>query len=81
MVTSVAFHPSGSVIASASTDRSIKLFDIRSHSLIQHYGDAHVTYNKDGQKISNGSGVTSINFGGCAAEWLISTGVDGLIKV
>ena len=47
MVSSVAFHPTGTIIASASTDKSIKLFDIRTHKLIQHYGDAHGVAHSD----------------------------------
>ena len=77
MVTSVAFHPSGTVVASASTDRSIKLFDIRTHKLMQHYGDAHVPNTNS----AGGGGVNSISFGGMAGEWLISTGMDGVVKV
>ncbi|KAJ3055835.1 POC1 centriolar protein A [Rhizophlyctis rosea] len=77
MVTSVAFHPSGTVVASASTDRSIKLFDIRTHKLMQHYGDAHVP---SGSGVGGG-GVNSIGFGGMAGEWLISTGMDGVVKI
>lgn len=78
MVSSVAFHPAGTVVASASTDRSIKLFDIRTHRLIQHYGNAHGgTAGENG----GGQGITSIAFGGPAGEWLISTGWDGVVKV
>ena len=57
MVSSVAFHPAGTIIASASTDKSIKLFDIRMHKLIQHYGDAHGATNAEGV---SASGVNSI---------------------
>lgn len=78
MVTSVAFHPSGTIIASASTDKSIKLFDIRTHKLIQHYGDAHACENDGG---AAQGGVNSIGFGGRSGEWLVSTGMDGLVKV
>ncbi|KAJ3300771.1 POC1 centriolar protein A [Borealophlyctis nickersoniae] len=77
MVTSVAFHPAGTVIASASTDRSIKLFDIRTHKLIQHYGDAH----SGGTDVGGGGGVNSIAFGGLGGEWLASTGMDGVVKI
>jgi WD40 repeat protein len=93
MITSVAFHPSGTVIASASTDKSIKLFDIRTHKLIQHYGDAHsgapitslqpqniTSADGDGPGV-RGGGPNSINFGGPGGEWLISTGMDGVVKV
>ncbi|KAI8929630.1 WD40-repeat-containing domain protein [Entophlyctis helioformis] len=66
MVSSVAFHP-------ASTDRSIKLFDIRTHKLIQHYGDAHTSpaSGLDNSSIGAGGGVNSIAFGGLNGEWLI----------
>jgi centriolar protein POC1 len=36
----VKFHPDGTCIASGSMDKSIKIWDIRSQRLIQHY-DAH----------------------------------------
>lgn len=39
-VNSVRFHPDGTCVASASSDRSIKIFDLRSNRLLQHY-DAH----------------------------------------
>lgn len=80
MVTSVAFHPSGTIVASASTDKSIKLFDIRTHKLIQHYSDAHGCATAPGSDGAVG-GVNSISFGGPAGEWLISTGMDGVVKV
>ena len=84
MVTSLAFHPSGTIFASASSDRSIKLFDIRNHKLIQHYGDAHGALYPNTESSSSvgvGGGVNSISFGGDNGEWLISTGMDGLVKV
>ena len=34
----VDFHTDGSAIISGSADRTIKMWDIRSHQLIQHYG-------------------------------------------
>lgn len=81
MVSSVAFHPSGSVIASASTDRSIKLFDIRMHKLMQHYNDAHAVSPSVLDSAVTAGGVNSIAFGGQNGEWLISTGMDGVVKV
>jgi centriolar protein POC1 len=88
MITSVAFHPSGTLVASASTDKSIKLFDIRTHKLIQHYGEAHGgtpamvgTTQSSAESHWSGGGPTSISFGGPGGEWLISTGMDGLVKV
>jgi len=36
-VHSVKYHPDGTCIVSGSADKSIKLWDVRSHQLIQHY--------------------------------------------
>jgi centriolar protein POC1 len=73
------------MIASSSTDRSIKIFDIRTHKLIQHYGDAHGASPISGQHIegtiSTAGGTNSVSFGGLNGEWLVSTGMDGLVKV
>ncbi|KAJ3104556.1 POC1 centriolar protein A [Phlyctochytrium planicorne] len=83
MVTSVAFHPAGNIIASCSTDRSIKLFDIRTHKLIQNYGNAHVLdslASSDGNWPSGGH-PNSIAFDNGSGDWLISTGMDGLVKI
>eukprot|EP00842_Homolaphlyctis_polyrhiza_P004171 jgi/Hompol1/4755/HPOL_001240-RA len=83
MVSSVAFHPSGTVVASASTDRSIKLFDIRMHKLIQHYSEAHAAPapGLDSSLLNASGGVSSVAFGGLNGEWLISTGMDGVVKI
>jgi centriolar protein POC1 len=37
VVNSVQFHVDGTCIASGSADKSIKVWDVRSHQLIQHY--------------------------------------------
>lgn len=85
MISGIAFHPSGTLIATCSTDRSIKIFDIRTHKLIQHYGDAHSPPQISGQhldgSVSTAGGVNSVDFGGENGEWLISTGMDGLVKI
>ncbi|KAJ3345448.1 POC1 centriolar protein A [Entophlyctis luteolus] len=86
MITSTAFHPGGTVIATSSTDKSIKLFDIRMHRLIQHYHDAHVgagvaVDTKGGEAAWVGGGPNSVAFGGPGGEWLISTGMDGVVKI
>ncbi|KAJ3342375.1 POC1 centriolar protein A [Gonapodya sp. JEL0774] len=83
MITSVAFHPSGHIIASASTDRSVRLFDARTHKLVQFYADAHgpgLGQNLGGEVVSGG-GVNSVAFGGGNGEWMITTGMDGLVKI
>lgn len=79
MISSVAFHPSGTIVASASIDKSIKLFDIRTHKLIQHYGNAHSA--TPAGTAGGSGGVNSISFGGERGEWMISTGNDGLVKI
>ncbi|KAJ3203926.1 POC1 centriolar protein A [Entophlyctis luteolus] len=84
--TGTAFHPGGTVIATSSTDKSIKLFDIRMHRLIQHYHDAHVgagvaVDTKGGEAAWVGGGPNSVAFGGPGGEWLISTGMDGVVKI
>ena len=40
MINSVKFHPDGTCLASACNEKEIKIFDVRSKKLIQHY-DAH----------------------------------------
>ncbi len=37
MVNTVAFHPESQCLASGSADRTVKMWDVRSHLLIQHY--------------------------------------------
>ena len=36
-VNHVEFHPSGTCIASAGTDSTVKVWDIRMNKLLQHY--------------------------------------------
>ena len=36
-VTCVDFHPSGTCIAAAGMDNTVKLWDVRTHRLLQHY--------------------------------------------
>jgi len=36
-VNHAAFHPSGTCIAAASTDSTVKVWDIRTNKLLQHY--------------------------------------------
>lgn len=37
VVNTVAFHPESQCLASGSADRTVKMWDVRSHLLIQHY--------------------------------------------
>lgn len=78
-VTSVAFHPSSSIIASASSDKSIKIYELRTHTLIQNYANAHCQDTSSTQLPNTQvltEGITSIQFGGDCAQWLISTGTN-----
>ena len=67
MVNQVRFHPDSTCLASCGTDHKIKIFDCRSHRLLQHY-DAH------------DDSVTSIAFNQ-AGSHLISTSLDGTVKI
>lgn len=66
-VSAVAFHPQGTVIAAAGDDGCIKLWDLRSNRLIQHYS-------------AHSAGVTSIS---ChpSGDFLLSSSNDGSLKV
>ena len=61
------FHPDGTCIASGSSDRSIKIWDIRSQRLLQHY-DAHQ------------DGVNSVAFHP-NGRFLLSASNDSTIKI
>lgn len=39
----VDFHPSGTFVAAASTDNSVKVWDIRYYKMIQHYQGTDTT--------------------------------------
>ena len=63
----VKFSPNSTLIASCSNDHSIKLWDIRSSKLLQHY-NAHTDK------------INSIDFHK-SGKFLISAGNDNLVKV
>ena len=67
MVNDVKFHPDSTCLASCGTDKKIKIFDCRSHRLLQHY-DAH------------DEAVNSISFNS-AGTHLISTSNDKTVKI
>lgn len=67
MVSDVKFHPDGTCLASCGSDKKIKIFDVRSHRLLQHY-DAHSDL------------VNSIAFNP-AGTHLLSTSNDGTLKI
>jgi centriolar protein POC1 len=66
-VNSVKFHPDGTCVASGSNDTSIKIWDIRSNRLIQHYDAAD-------------QGVTSVAFHP-NGRYLLSSARDATVKI
>jgi centriolar protein POC1 len=67
MVSDVKFHPDGTCLASCGSDKKIKVFDVRSHRLLQHY-DAHNDLINSIAFHPNGS-------------YLLSTSNDGNLKI
>lgn len=67
MVTGVAFHPDGTCVASCSADNTIKLWDVRTNQLLQHY-PAHADT------------VNSISFHP-TGNFLLSSSNDATLKV
>jgi hypothetical protein len=63
----VRFHPDGTILASCSADHTIKLFDVRTHQLLQHY-EAHE------------GAVNSIEFHP-SGDFLLSASDDTALKV
>lgn len=64
---SVRFHPDGTCVASGSSDKTVKIWDIRSQRLIQHY-DAHSAEVNEIDFHPNG-------------RYLLSTSHDSTIKI
>jgi len=67
MVSDVKFHPDGTCLASCGSDKKIKIFDVRSYRLLQHY-DAHTDL------------INSISFHP-QGTYLLSTSNDGTLKI
>lgn len=63
----VRFHPDGSCFATGSMDNVVKIFDARTHNLIQHYS-------------SHAGSVNSLDFHP-SGSFLISTSNDHTLKV
>lgn len=66
-VTSVQFHPHGGILSTCSADGSIKLWDLRTLRMLQHYS-------------AHDAPVTSIHFHP-SGDYLLSTGMDAAVKV
>ena len=66
-MSTVAFHPEGQCIASGSADKSVKMWDIRSHMLIQHYA-------------AHSEEVTSISMHS-SGYYLLSASKDATMKI
>jgi centriolar protein POC1 len=67
VINSVAFHPDGTCIASGSADQTIKIWDLRSSQLLQHY-PAHT------------AAVNQIDFHP-SGNYLLSASADATLKV
>lgn len=67
MVYKVQFSPDSTIVGSCSHDKKIKLFDVRSKRVIQHY-DAHA------------DSVLDIKFHP-SGQFLMSAGADSKVKV
>ncbi len=63
----MSFHPDGTCIASGSTDNSLKLWDLRSNVLLQHY-KAHT------------GAVTHLSFHP-TGNFILSSSLDTTLKV
>jgi len=68
-ITSLAVR--GNNIATAATDNALRIYDIRTHKMVQFYPGAH-------QNARCPSVVSSVDL---VDEWMLSTGSDGLVKV
>jgi len=66
-VNSVAFHPSGTFIAAGSTDSTVKIWDIRTNKLIQHY-------------TSHTQAINSVSFHPCG-NYLLTASNDSTLKI
>lgn len=67
MVNAVSFHPNGTSLASASSDQTIKVWDLRTNRLLQHY-PAHA------------AAVTCFSFHP-SGDYLLSGAADNTLKV
>ena len=66
-INSVAFHPSGSFIAAGGTDSTLKVYDIRTNKLVQHY-------------TSHAQSVNSVSFHP-SGNYLLTASADSTLKV
>ena len=88
---SVATHPSNDLVAAATADGTIRLWDLRNRKLVQLYHATAPLKQDDGAPIATASssssgqstpiGINSIEFGGDNGEWMLSSGSDGLVKL
>ena len=64
-VNTVAFHPDGTCIASGSADQTVKLWDIRTNKLLQHYpahmdAVSNIAFHPSGNYLASSSDDTSL---------------------
>lgn len=67
MVTAVTFSPDGQQLASASEDRTIRVWDVRGQHLKTLVGHLHwvwsVAFSPDGQMLASGGSDQTVRFG------------------
>mmetsp|Transcript_39800 Transcript_39800/g.48485 ORF Transcript_39800/g.48485 Transcript_39800/m.48485 type:complete len:686 (+) Transcript_39800:61-2118(+) len=80
-VNRVEFHTSGTALASGAMDGSIRIYDIRSDVLIQHYPRAITSGGSTADEVSLAAlGITSLSFHP-SGNYLLSACASGTLKI
>jgi len=77
-MTSVAFSPDGSLLASGSLDSTIKLWDVRSRTLVvtlegHSYAVSSIAFSPDGSLLASGSGDKTVKLWDVRSRTLVAT--------